>query len=162
MHTFLRRQQIHYRIYIIEQLDALPFNRAKLMNVGAKLAMRAGFPCLVLHDVDLLPLRPANLYACTQNPRHLSSSINKFRWVIFCTTTTVIFLFNGSKQVRKMRQINPLYTKSRITATCRYNTTYITSQLHWRPHKTSDLHFEATFSNYMLRNQVAYLIVTNC
>ncbi|KAI8424681.1 hypothetical protein MSG28_006636 [Choristoneura fumiferana] len=29
-----------------------PVQRAKLMNIGAKLAMKAGFPCLVLHDVD--------------------------------------------------------------------------------------------------------------
>ncbi|XP_063385071.1 beta-1,4-galactosyltransferase 3 [Cydia fagiglandana] len=82
MHMFLRRQLIHYRIFVIEQVDSRPFNRAKLMNVGAVIAARAGFPCLVLQDVDLLPLRPANIYACTKNPRHLSSSIDKFRFVL--------------------------------------------------------------------------------
>ncbi|KAI8432304.1 hypothetical protein MSG28_004724 [Choristoneura fumiferana] len=103
MHTFLRRQQIHYRIYVIEQLDSLPFNRAKLMNIGAKLAMKAGFPCLVLHDVDLLPLRPANLYACTYNPRHLSSSINKFRYVL-----PYLHLFGGAIAIRadQFRTVN--------------------------------------------------------
>ncbi|CAG9583289.1 unnamed protein product [Danaus chrysippus] len=82
MHMFLRRQFIHYRIYVVEQVDNKPFNTAKLMNIGAVAAIRAGFPCLVLHNVDLLPLRPANLYACTKLPRHLSSSINKFRFVL--------------------------------------------------------------------------------
>ncbi|XP_013194967.2 beta-1,4-galactosyltransferase 1 [Amyelois transitella] len=82
MHMFLHRQCIHYRIYVVEQMDSRPFNRAKLLNIGAVAAMKAGFPCLVLHDVDLLPLRPSNLYACTKSPRHMSSSINKFRFVI--------------------------------------------------------------------------------
>ncbi|CAG9788386.1 unnamed protein product [Diatraea saccharalis] len=82
MHVFLRRQNIHYRIYVIEQVDTKPFNRAKLLNIGAAAAFKAGYPCLVLHDVDLLPLRPANLYACTKCPRHMSSSINKFRFVL--------------------------------------------------------------------------------
>ncbi|XP_028156546.1 beta-1,4-N-acetylgalactosaminyltransferase bre-4-like [Ostrinia nubilalis] len=82
MHMFLRRQSIHYRIFVVEQVDTRPFNRAKLLNIGALAAMRAGYPCLVLHDVDLLPLRPANLYACTKCPRHMSSSINKFRFVL--------------------------------------------------------------------------------
>lgn len=76
---FLRRQLVHYRIYVVEQVDSRRFNKAKLMNVGALTAMRAGYPCLILHDLDLLPLRPANLYACTKLPRHMSASINKFR-----------------------------------------------------------------------------------
>lgn len=78
---FLRRQRIHYRIYVVEQVDTRPFNRAKLLNIGAQAAIQAGYPCLILHDVDLLPLKPANLYVCTKRPRHLSSSINKFRYV---------------------------------------------------------------------------------
>lgn len=82
MHTYFHRQHIHYRIYVVEQVDSRPFNRAKLMNIGAAAAMKAGYPCLILHDVDLLPLRPANLYACTEQPRHMSSSINKFRFVL--------------------------------------------------------------------------------
>ncbi|KAJ8720293.1 hypothetical protein PYW07_012336 [Mythimna separata] len=82
MHTYFHRQHIHYRIYVVEQVDSRPFNRAKLMNIGAVAAMKAGYPCLILHDVDLLPLRPANLYACTERPRHMSSSINKFRFVL--------------------------------------------------------------------------------
>ncbi|XP_052749597.1 beta-1,4-galactosyltransferase 1-like [Galleria mellonella] len=82
MHTFLHHQCIHYRIYVVEQLDSRMFNRAKLLNIGALAAMRSGYPCLILHDVDLLPLRPGNLYACTKQPRHMSSSINKFRYVL--------------------------------------------------------------------------------
>ncbi|XP_059062878.1 beta-1,4-galactosyltransferase 1-like [Achroia grisella] len=82
MHTFLHHQCIHYRIFVVEQLDTRMFNKAKLLNIGAKAAMRSGYPCLILHDVDLLPLRQGNLYACTKQPRHMSSSINKFRYVL--------------------------------------------------------------------------------
>ncbi|KAJ2951457.1 hypothetical protein O0L34_g13609 [Tuta absoluta] len=82
MHIFLRQQQIHYRIFIVEQVDSQPFNRAKLINIGAKAAMKAGYPCLILHDVDLLPLRPANLYACTLGPRHMASNVHKFSFLL--------------------------------------------------------------------------------
>ncbi|KAI5646237.1 beta-1,4-galactosyltransferase 2 [Phthorimaea operculella] len=81
LHIFLRQQQIHYRIYIVEQVDSKPFNRAKLINIGAKAAMKAGYPCLILHDVDLLPLRPANLYACAVMPRHMASNVHKFSFL---------------------------------------------------------------------------------
>ncbi|XP_063374961.1 beta-1,4-galactosyltransferase 2-like [Cydia amplana] len=82
IHNFLRKQNIHYKLYLIEQQDLKPFNRGLLYNVGARAAMADGFPCLLLHDVDLLPLDSANLYACTTQPRHLSASIDKFRYLL--------------------------------------------------------------------------------
>ncbi|XP_050671166.1 beta-1,4-N-acetylgalactosaminyltransferase bre-4-like [Leptidea sinapis] len=82
IHNFLRRQKIHYKIFVIEQHDAKLFNKGLLYNVGARQAARELFPCLVLHDVDLLPLSAANLYACLLQPRHLSASLDKFRFVL--------------------------------------------------------------------------------
>ncbi|XP_063375075.1 beta-1,4-galactosyltransferase 1-like [Cydia amplana] len=82
IHNFLRKQNIHYKLYLIEQQDLKPFNKGLLYNVGARAAMADGFPCLLLHDVDLLPLDSANLYACTTQPRHLSASIDKLRFVL--------------------------------------------------------------------------------
>lgn len=79
-HNFLQKQNIHYRIFVIEQKDSLPFNRAKLFNIGAVEAMNAGYPCLILHDVDMLPLTSGNIYACTKKPRHMSSSLDSFRY----------------------------------------------------------------------------------
>ncbi|CAH2090440.1 unnamed protein product [Euphydryas editha] len=103
MHMFLRRQHIHYRIYVVEQVDSRPFNKAKLMNIGAVAAMRAGYPCLVFHNVDLLPLKPGNLYACTKLPRHMSSSINKFRFVL-----PYLKLFGGAISIasKQFNEIN--------------------------------------------------------
>lgn len=80
MHNFLRKQKIHYRIFIIEQSDTKPFNRAKLFNIGAVVALKNTFPCLIFHDIDLLPMNIGNIYACSRMPRHMSSSIDIFRF----------------------------------------------------------------------------------
>lgn len=81
IHHFLQKQKIHYRIYLVDQKNDLPFNRAKLLNIGAKVAMSDKFPCLILHDLDLIPLNYANFYACSRLPRHMSSSLDTFRYV---------------------------------------------------------------------------------
>ncbi|RVE48908.1 hypothetical protein evm_006478 [Chilo suppressalis] len=82
MHNFLRKQKIHYKIFLIEQQDNKSWNKGLLYNIGARYAMAERFPCLILHDVDLLPLDSANLYACAKQPRHMSASIDKFRYVL--------------------------------------------------------------------------------
>lgn len=80
MHNYLRKQQIHYRIFVVEQYDQKPFNRAKLFNIGAVYAMRLEYPCLVLHDVDLMPLHTGQMYACSARPRHMCASLDEFRF----------------------------------------------------------------------------------
>ncbi|XP_074027932.1 beta1,4-N-acetylgalactosaminyltransferase B isoform X3 [Leptinotarsa decemlineata] len=82
MHSFLQNQSIHYRIFIVEQNDTLAFNRAKMMNYGAKVAMKFQYHCLILHDVDLIPMNTANIYGCTKSPRHMSSSLDTFRRLV--------------------------------------------------------------------------------
>lgn len=80
IHNFLRKQQIHYRIFVIEQCDQKPFNRATLFNIGSLYASRYDYPCLILHDVDLMPMNLGNMYACAKEPRHMCSSLDKFRF----------------------------------------------------------------------------------
>lgn len=80
MHNYLRKQRIHYRIFIIEQYDHKPFNRAKLLNIGSIIATEYEFPCLLLHDVDLLPLNLGHMYVCTKLPRHMCPSLDEFRF----------------------------------------------------------------------------------
>lgn len=80
IHNFLRKQQIHYRIFVVEQYDQKPFNRAMLFNIGSIYASRLDFPCLILHDVDLMPMNLGNLYVCSKRPRHMCSSLDKFRF----------------------------------------------------------------------------------
>ncbi|NWH42183.1 B4GT3 galactosyltransferase, partial [Chloropsis hardwickii] len=56
------------------------FNRAKLLNVGVKEALKdEDWDCLFLHDVDLIPENDHNLYTCDPwNPKHVSVAMNKF------------------------------------------------------------------------------------
>lgn len=114
LHPFLQRQQLQYGIYVVHQVSpactggftghwglcgghccqpAFPspqagnstFNRAKLLNVGVKEALKdEEWDCLFLHDVDLIPENDHNLYTCDPwNPKHVSIAMNKFgyRWV---------------------------------------------------------------------------------
>ncbi|XP_034487287.1 beta-1,4-galactosyltransferase 2 isoform X1 [Drosophila innubila] len=80
MHNYLRQQLIHYRIFVVEQSDRKPFNRAMLFNIGAKIAASYGYPCLILHDVDLMPLNSGQIYACSALPRHMSSALDSWRF----------------------------------------------------------------------------------
>lgn len=55
------------------------FNRAKLMNVGFREAMREeDWDCLFFHDVDLIPEDDRNTYMCDSNPKHAAIAMDKF------------------------------------------------------------------------------------
>ncbi|KAJ4930729.1 hypothetical protein JOQ06_025037 [Pogonophryne albipinna] len=79
LHPFLQRQQLNYRIYIIHQAGTYTFNRAKLMNVGFREAMREeDWDCLFFHDVDLIPEDDRNTYVCDSTPKHVAIAMDKF------------------------------------------------------------------------------------
>lgn len=79
LHPFLQRQQLNYAIYVIHQAGNYTFNRAKLMNVGFREAMREeDWNCLFFHDVDLIPEDDRNTYTCDQNPKHAAIAMDKF------------------------------------------------------------------------------------
>ncbi|XP_075899413.1 beta-1,4-galactosyltransferase 3 [Nelusetta ayraudi] len=79
LHPFLQRQQIQYGIYVIHQAGNYTFNRAKLMNVGFREAMREeDWDCLFFHDVDLIPEDDRNTYVCESNPKHAVIAMDKF------------------------------------------------------------------------------------
>ncbi|XP_042217541.1 beta-1,4-galactosyltransferase 4-like [Homarus americanus] len=82
MHPFLSRQQLNYRIVVVEQTADVAFNRAKLFNIGFKetLFKLDQVDCFIFHDVDLLPQNDYNTYACTHYPRHMSTAVDTFRY----------------------------------------------------------------------------------
>uniref|UniRef100_K7F3W7 Beta-1,4-galactosyltransferase 3 n=1 Tax=Pelodiscus sinensis TaxID=13735 RepID=K7F3W7_PELSI len=82
LHPFLQRQQLHYTIYLIHQAGNAAFNRAKLLNIGVREAMKdEDWDCLLLHDVDLIPENDYNLYVCDDYyPKHIASAIDKFQY----------------------------------------------------------------------------------
>lgn len=94
LHSFLKKQQIDYSIFIIEQIANQTFNRAKLMNVGFKEALKLyNWQCFIFHDVDLLPEDDRNLYTCPEHPRHMSVLIDKFKYQ-FVIFRLLIFLYH--------------------------------------------------------------------
>ncbi|XP_056330822.1 beta-1,4-galactosyltransferase 3 [Danio aesculapii] len=79
LHPFLQRQQLNYGIYVIHQAGNYTFNRAKLMNVGFREAMRdEDWDCLFFHDVDLIPEDDRNTYICDAHPKHAAIAMDKF------------------------------------------------------------------------------------
>ncbi|XP_066588833.1 beta-1,4-N-acetylgalactosaminyltransferase bre-4-like [Prorops nasuta] len=81
IHPFLQAQNLEYRIFVIEQSPMREFNRAKLFNVGYAEATKINdFHCFIFQDIDLIPQNLDNIYACTKMPRHMSSSVNTFRY----------------------------------------------------------------------------------
>ncbi|XP_065656640.1 beta-1,4-N-acetylgalactosaminyltransferase bre-4 [Hydra vulgaris] len=81
MHPLLMRQELYYRIIVVEQLENDPFNRAGLFNVGYTEALKiADFNCFIFTDVDLLPEDDRNYYGCPTSPRHMSVAVDKFQY----------------------------------------------------------------------------------
>ncbi len=76
MEKFLSEDEIEYSIFIIEQADDKPFNRAKLLNVGFKES--SDFDYFAFHDVDMLPLDSD--YSYPEGPTHLASEVEQFNW----------------------------------------------------------------------------------
>jgi len=78
LHSLLKRQQLHYRIFVIEQIDNSTFNQGKLMNVGFNISDEF-FPynCFVFHDVDLIPEDDRIDYGCKKSPTHLTVVIDR-------------------------------------------------------------------------------------
>ena len=64
---FLKLQNLHFAIYLVEPLATDTFNRGKLMNIGFAEALKDfNWTCVVFHDVDLIPESINVNYACPQ------------------------------------------------------------------------------------------------
>lgn len=74
--------QLSVNAWLFPQWGNGTFNRAKLLNVGVREALRdEDWSCIFLHDVDLLPENDHNTYTChKQFPTHLSVAMDKFRY----------------------------------------------------------------------------------
>ncbi|XP_046551401.1 beta-1,4-N-acetylgalactosaminyltransferase bre-4-like [Haliotis rubra] len=84
LHSMLQRQQLDYGIYIVEQALPSMFNRAMLLNIGYKEALKDyDFQCCIFHDVDLIPENDKNLYTCPVNPRHMSVAIDIHNYKLY-------------------------------------------------------------------------------
>lgn len=84
MHNILQRQQLDYRVLVIEQSAPVIFNKAALMNIGFLEAKKRGpFDCYVFHDVDMLAEDDRNMYTCLHDsPRHIGAYVNNFNYML--------------------------------------------------------------------------------
>lgn len=83
IHPMLNRQNLEYRIFVIEEAGDTRFNRAMLFNIGFKEALKFDhFECFIFHDVDLIPENDRNEYSCPSSPRHMSVAVDKFNYIL--------------------------------------------------------------------------------
>jgi hypothetical protein len=76
MEKYLTEEEVDFGIFVIEQFDDKPFNRAKLLNVGFKES--ESFDYFAFHDVDMLPIDSD--YSFPDGPTHLASEVEQFGW----------------------------------------------------------------------------------
>ncbi|XP_078617408.1 uncharacterized protein LOC144885384 [Branchiostoma floridae x Branchiostoma japonicum] len=100
MHPVLRRQQLDYGIYIVEQYGEPKFNRAMLFNIGFTEALKEyDYDCFIFHDVDLIPEDDRNIYSCPDTPKHMSVAVDEMNYRLpydsifggICALSTVHF-----------------------------------------------------------------------
>ena len=77
LQTYLSKQGIKvYHILIVEQSEGKPFNRAKVLNVGADYMMDK-CDYFVMHDVDMIPITANYRYA---KVAHIATQVKQFRY----------------------------------------------------------------------------------
>ena len=84
LHPLLKRQQLHYRIFVVEQDDKDAFNKGKLINAGF-LEIQRIFPysCFVFQDVDLVPEDDRVDYSCKYSPMHMAVAVSTLNYHLF-------------------------------------------------------------------------------
>ncbi|RZF41482.1 hypothetical protein LSTR_LSTR000196 [Laodelphax striatellus] len=110
LHPLLQRQQLNYRIFLVEQFGNDTFNKGVLMNAGFLSALKYTpspgvlFHCFIFHDVDMIPEDDRNMYSCPQQPRHMSVAVNELDYKlpyrqlvggVFAIRTEHFFKVNG-------------------------------------------------------------------
>jgi len=87
-----------YEIIVVEQADTKPFNRGKLLNIGAKHAINNGFDYMCFHDVDMLPIDAD--YSYPNEPTSLISELENKEGNIFFSYFGGITLFKTEDFVK--------------------------------------------------------------
>ncbi len=75
---FMSDKKINYQIFVIEQYDLKPFNWARLLNIGYKIAMSHGCDYVCFHDADMLPEEAD--YSYPMKPTHLAARLSNYNY----------------------------------------------------------------------------------
>ncbi|XP_050535113.1 beta-1,4-N-acetylgalactosaminyltransferase bre-4-like [Daktulosphaira vitifoliae] len=88
----LKRQQLDFKIFVVEQVSNATFNKGAIMNAAFLTIYRnyglrnaddwhkGLYNCYIFHDVDMLPEDDRNMYSCSKFPKHLSVAVNEFKY----------------------------------------------------------------------------------
>ncbi|XP_050428592.1 beta-1,4-N-acetylgalactosaminyltransferase bre-4-like [Adelges cooleyi] len=88
----LKRQQLDFKIFVVEQVSNATFNKGAIMNAAFLTIYRTYglrniddwhkglYGCYIFHDVDMLPEDDRNMYSCSEFPKHLSVAVNEFKY----------------------------------------------------------------------------------
>jgi hypothetical protein len=77
---FMSDKKINYQIFVIEQYDLKPFNWARLLNVGYKIAISHGCDYVCFHDVDMLPEDDSCDYSYPMKPTHMAARLSNYNY----------------------------------------------------------------------------------
>ena len=77
---FMSDKKINYQIFVIEQYDLKPFNWARLLNIGYKIAISHGCDYVCFHDVDMLPEDDSCDYSYPMKPTHLAARLSNYNY----------------------------------------------------------------------------------
>jgi len=80
MINFLSATKVQHKIYVIEQNDNKPFNRAKLLNIGFKENYQH-HDYFCFHDVDMLPVNYDCDYNYVNGACRLSHFVSQFNFM---------------------------------------------------------------------------------
>ncbi|XP_052809120.1 beta-1,4-N-acetylgalactosaminyltransferase bre-4-like [Mya arenaria] len=73
----LKRQEVAFGVFVVEQFGNSTFNKGRLMNIGFTEARKYDeFDCFIFHDIDLIPEDDRNMYTCSEKPRHMSPAVD--------------------------------------------------------------------------------------
>ncbi len=80
MEKFLSKQNIDFKLFIVEQGNDYAFNRGWLLNVGYDIASQQEYDYFCFHDIDMLPEDDNCDYSWVDKPTHLASRLSKFNY----------------------------------------------------------------------------------
>ena len=79
MRSYLKNKDVDYNIFIVEQVDNKPFNRAKLLNIGFS-ETKNDYNYFCFHDIDLLPVNDDCDYSYCLGVCKLSYYVSQFNF----------------------------------------------------------------------------------
>lgn len=81
LHYILKKQQLHYKIFVVEQTSPVRFNKAALMNAAfLEIEKSHEFDCIIFHDVDMFSEDGRIMYNCLDSPKHIGAFVQKFNY----------------------------------------------------------------------------------